>query len=494
MAHRDPNASPHTVWKRFRFAVVGPLLACPPERGELKTRLRELARRQWQHPVTGEPVRFALSTIERWFYQARRHRDDPIGALGRRVRSDHGQHRSFRNEKLTDALRQQYTAHRSWSYKLHHDNLEALLEEDPTLAPMPSYSSLVRFMKAHGLMKVPRSRNQNRQTAQDALAQFERREVRLFEMEHVGALWHFDFHHASRPVLDRRGQWLTPIALAILDDHSRLACHVQWYQSETAEDLVHGLSQGFQKRGCPRATMSDNGSAMKAQETLEGLDRLSILHEFILPYCPNQNGKQEKFWDSLEGRLLSMLERKRDLTLDFLNHATQAWVEFDYNRKKHEEIGERPLDRFVRGPDVSRFSPSSEELRLAFRCEVERSQRVSDGTLSIEGVRFEVPSRYRHLRRLSLRYARWNLGLVHLVDPRTGELLSRLYPVDKTRNADGRRRRVESPSSTAPTPGEVDPDRIPPLLRKLLAQYAATGAPPAYIPKPPPASETETNP
>jgi hypothetical protein len=30
---------------------------------------------------------------------------------------------------------------------------------------------------------------------------------------------------------------------------------------------------------------------------------------------------------------------------------------------------------------------------------------------------------------------------------------------------------------------EDDSDPIPPLLRKLLADYAATGLPPAYIPK-----------
>ena len=66
------------------------------------------------------------------------------------------------------------------------------------------------------------------------------------------------------------GPWLHPIALGILDDHSRLCCHVQWYLSETAVDLVHGLSQAIQKRGLPRALLTDNGSAMVAEEVTEG--------------------------------------------------------------------------------------------------------------------------------------------------------------------------------------------------------------------------------
>ncbi len=81
-----------------------------------------------------------------------------------------------------------------------------------------------------------------------------------------------------------------PLALSLLDDHSRLCCHVQWYLSETACDLVHGLSQAIQKRGLPRALMTDNGSAMVAEEVTEGLLRLGIVHERTLPYSPYQKG------------------------------------------------------------------------------------------------------------------------------------------------------------------------------------------------------------
>ena len=38
---------------------------------------------------------------------------------------------------------------------------------------------------------------------------------------------------------------------------------------------------------------------------------------------------------------MAMLEGVDDLTLARLNEATQAWVEQDYNRKRHSEIDER---------------------------------------------------------------------------------------------------------------------------------------------------------
>jgi len=180
---------------------------------------------------------------------------------------------------------------------------------------------------------------------------------------------------------------------------------------------------------------------------------------------------------------MAMLEGVKDLALGFLNEASQAWVELEYNRTKNDETGEKPIDRFVNGPSVLRNCPSSEILRNAFRMEKRRTQRLSDGTVMIEGIRFEVPARFRTMTRLVVQYARWDLRNIHVVDERTGELLCALYPLDREANADGRRRVIDPVvpelPETAPQPG------LPPLLRKLLAQYSATGLPPAYIPKPP---------
>ena len=77
-----------------------------------------------------------------------------------------------------------------------------------------------------------------------------------------------------------------------------------------------------------------------------------------------------------------------------------------------------------------------------------------------------------------MRYAEWDLRHVSLVDPRTDAVLSPLYPVDRKRNAEGLRRRIGPPNASRPT---EKTDSIPPLLQKLMADYAATGLPPAYI-------------
>jgi transposase InsO family protein len=469
-----------SLWARFRFGVIGALLSAPPRRGQLQAAIRDLAARTWTHPIQGRPVQFSAVTIERWYYTARRAQDDPVGVLRRAVRKDCGQ--VSLPAALAERLRGQYRQHPDWTYQLHYDNLAALLQAEPALGPLRSYATVRRYMQAHGLLRQPRSRPRF-QAAPAADVAHARREVRSFEADYVGALWHLDFHHGSLKVLTAAGQWQRPLALGILDDHSRLCCHLQWYLSETAADLVHGLSQAIQKRGLPRALLTDNGAAMVADEVTQGLLRLGIVHERTLPYSPYQNGKQEAFWGSVEGRLLAMLDGYPQLTLAFLNEATQAWVEIEYNRALHRDLSCTPVARFAGAADVLRPSPASDALRQAFRLESKRRQRHSDGTISVEGVRFEVPARFRHFPEVVIRYARWDLGRVDLVDPRQGTLLAPLYPLDKNANADGRRTAVAPVNPDAAASDPPQPGQLPPLLQQILADYSATGLPPAYLPQ-----------
>jgi len=467
-------------WAQLRFAIVGPLLAAPPRRGELHEAIARLAEKSWRHPQTGAPIRFGRSTIERWLYAARASRD-PVAVLGRAVRRDAGAQPSL-GLALRQLVRQQYEQHPSWTVKLHYDNLLVHVGAAAELGPMPSYQSVRRFMKAQGLHR------QRRRRAGEAADQERRRpgqfEIRSYEVAHTHGLWHADFHHGSHKVLRTDGSWQRPLLLGFLDDHSRLVCHLQWYFEETAECFVHGLIQAILKRGLPRALLTDNGAAMLAVETRCGLSQLGIVHERTLPYAAYQNAKQEVFWAQVEGRLLAMLEGIQDLTLALLNEATQAWVETEYHRRIHCELGATPLERYLSAPSVGRPSPSAEELRRAFRAEVVRTQRQSDGTLSLLGRRFEVPARYRHLERLHLRYAGWDLSAVDLIDPRTAEVLAPLYPLDKLRNSSGRRRRLSSPPPNEPAPTVAPPPSgMAPLLAELLREYAATGLPPAYLPK-----------
>src|SRR5262249_32936510 len=126
--------------------------------------------------------------------------------------------------------------------------------------------------------------------------------------------------------------------------------------------------------------------------------------------------------------------------------------------------------------------------------------------LIIGAHRFEVPNCYRHLSQLQVRYATWDLNLVHLVDEHTGAVLCQLFPQNKVQNASRVRRPLEpvavrpgAVSVIASVPNRTGPidlksaSGVPPLLSKLLAQQAATGLPPPYLPMDEPVTKKPKN-
>lgn len=276
-------------WARLRFSIIGPLLAAPPPEGELQAAFKALAAKSWRHPLTGQEMGFGVSTLERWYYAAKS-AADPVAALRNRLRGDVGRFPSL-SPQVIETLVAQYREHPGWTMQLHVDNLRAAL----ATTPVPSYPTIRRYLVSQGLFRqsAPKRATAGALLARDRL---ERLEVRSFEVDHVNALWHLDFHHAARKVLGRAGTWVKPLLLGVIDDRSRLVCHLQWYLDETAESLVHGLSQAFMKRGLPRALMTDNGAAMLADETVTGLAALGIVHQTTLPYSPYQYVALKNMW------------------------------------------------------------------------------------------------------------------------------------------------------------------------------------------------------
>ncbi len=174
----------HERRARLRFSVIGALLAAPPAKGALRAALQQLAAREWRHPSTGAPVRFGVSTLERWYYRSRNEKHDPVSVLRRKRRQDAGEQASM-TPLLRQALLAQYAAHKSWSAQLHHDNLVALAETRSELRPVPSYAPLRRFLAAHGLTRHRPMTTRQTDGALAATARLEAREVRSYQAEYV---------------------------------------------------------------------------------------------------------------------------------------------------------------------------------------------------------------------------------------------------------------------------------------------------------------------
>ena len=101
----------------------------------------------------------------------------------------------------------------------------------------------------------------------------------------------------------------------------------------------------------------------------------------------------------------------------------------------------------------------------------------------VDGIRYELPVRFAHLRSVILRAPSWDKSKMVVVDTHTDAPLATLLPLDKTKNASGRRRAIQAQNDEPDNPTASADAPLPALLRKWMADYAATGLPPAYLPK-----------
>ena len=122
--------------------------------------------------------------------------------------------------------------------------------------------------------------------------------------------------------------------------------------------------------------------------------------------------------------------------------------------------------RFHQNPWSSPVAPTSTVPPLALR-------RCCSAALRA------IPT-HRHLGKLTVRYARWDLSSADLWDDALGVVLATIYPVDREANASGFRRPLAPVQST---PMTTKPSGMAPLLRRYVEQHRQTGLPLAYLPK-----------
>ena len=390
----------------FRYAVIAPLLAEEPGQ-TLKERIQQQADRLWVFP-DGRVKPIGFGTIEKWLYDYRR---GGIEALQVRQRRDAGSFRGIDEElaALIDEILSDHPRLRT------HAVIEHLEQRELLGNPPPSHSTLYRYIKAHRpASKSPRHRQ----------------ERRSFEAPYSGYLWQADIMygpHLPAKLPNGRTRKQQSYLIAILDDHSRLLCHGEFFFRQDLAAWLCCLETAIRKRGIPRKLYCDNAQVFTSEQVRRIAAALGIelLHARVRD--PAARGKIERLFQKVRRSFLEpAMELSPPGSLQQLNEAFFAWAEKSYNHRVHSAFGATPVRRFMESSSHMRALPEDSH-RLFDVCYTRLIKK--DGTFSLHGTRFEtspglagckVTVSY-DLRDPSRVFVYWNdvsYGRANLLDPK----------------------------------------------------------------------------
>lgn len=351
----------------FRYSVIASLLA-PNDQQTLKEQIQQLADRQWLRP-DGQLVHIGFGTIEKWLYDYRRF---GLEALHSRTRKDQGTHRSISDE-LAGCIEELLEA----NPKIKCNVLIGCLKGHRDLQPLPSQSSLYRYIRTlRANLPVP-----------------EPQERRSFEAPYANHLWQADIMYG--PFLPRRranGSTRNEqtFLVAIIDDHSRLLCHGQFFFVQNLAAWLCTLRCAIEKRAIPFRLYCDNGQVFLSRQVKRIAAELGMQLLFTPVRDAPAKGKIERWFSTCRQSFLEpLLVTDKPRNLAALNQRFWAWVEAEYNQRVHSSTGQRPIHRYLQAPPPGGFRALGDNAPQLFLCEEQRTVK-NDGTFSFHRRRYET--------------------------------------------------------------------------------------------------------
>lgn len=354
----------------FRFGIIADLVYSHASGKELARLIAEKASRTYAIPFSNK-TRITESCIRKWLaaYNAKGH-----DALLPKTRKDKGTCRAIADgekELILKLLEQKPQMDASSAVRT--------LAREGKLSGEISKSSLSRFIRASGFERTSR------------LHVATKDQVQGFSYEYPLECVQVDDMH-SFLVPDHTGKLRKAILIAFLDDATRRVLYAHFSFSENALEFERGILHILQSHGRPRRIYTDNGATFVSDQTRRILDTLGIPLIHSRPGIPKGRGKIERFFRTVRTQFEVTLDPSSIRSIQDYDMRFRSWLESEYHRQPHSGLGGRtPLDAYLAGTDHIFHVDPSIDLAEVF-CHEESRVVANDGTVSIGGIHYEVPS------------------------------------------------------------------------------------------------------
>jgi transposase InsO family protein len=348
----------------FRFGVISDFVTgAQMSRAEKRRLMHDKCARKWQIPLS-QKTSLSIGTINRW---CRLYKDSngDLKSLQPKDRCDQGKSRAMDEDTCLSLI--------ELKSEIPALNVPQLIEQmnqqnRVSTGIVLNNSTVYRFLHQQNLMDLPEKKPVDR---------------RKFEAELPNDLWQSDVMHGPR--VDVNAKMRKSYLIAVIDDHSRLITHGQFYLSETLDCYLQAFENALAKRGLPRKLYVDNGAAFRSRhlEYISASLAIALIHS--KPYQPQGRGKIERFFKTVRSQFLPGFKGQ---TLNELNDAFESWLSNIYHQRKHSSTKQTPIERFAANLQCLRAAPDN--LHDYFR-KVARRKVNKDRSITLNGQLFEGP-------------------------------------------------------------------------------------------------------
>ena len=128
------------------------------------------------------------------------------------------------------------------------------------------------------------------------------------------------------------------VIYTIIDDATRWV--FAWsYEKANAENTLDFMEKVYKRAPFPiQKVRTDQGSEFRANIVREYLKGKDIVHRLNTPYCPEENGKIERFHRTLNEKCLRFGFKPKD-SLDEMQYRLNLFLHYYNWRKKHRGLG-----------------------------------------------------------------------------------------------------------------------------------------------------------
>jgi transposase InsO family protein len=384
----------------FRFGVISDFVTGTQiSRAEKRRLMRDKCARKWQIPFS-EKSSLSIGTINRW---CRLYKDSngDLKSLQPQDRCDQGKSRAMDEDTCLSLIELKLE-----TPALTVPQLIEQMNRQNRVSPgiVLNNSTVYRFLHQQNLVHLPVKKPVDR---------------RKFEAELPNDLWQSDVMHG--PKIDVNGKMRKSYLIAVIDDHSRLITHGQFYLSEALVCYLDAFENALATRGLPRKLYVDNGAAFRSRHLEYICASLGIALIHSKPYKPQGRGKIERFFKTVRGQFLPGFQGQ---SLFELNEAFDGWLTHVYHQRKHSATKQNPFERFTANLHCLRTAPENlhDHFRKLARRKVNKDRTITlnghlyEGPVPLIGKRVELLFHQSQLDQVEVKYQNKSFGMLRPVN------------------------------------------------------------------------------